>query len=162
MLGRKSQKEMTKEDDRIKVLFVDEMNALQSQIAEYFLNEFYGDVYASYSAGPRFDFIDCELISAMYQNGYDIRSARAKDFRSKQMPINFDHIVYLEKATYDRIKDVAPYEANVILMDFGSRADFKATDDKELFIAYTELIAKVRDWVKESFADPEALTKGSK
>lgn len=153
MLKKKSQKELT-DEEKVKILFVDEMNSLQSQVAEYFLNELYGDEYAAYSAGAKFDFIDCELISVMYQNGYDIRTARAKDFRSRQIPMSFDHIVFLEKATYDRIKDVIPYDAPTSMKDFGNRGDLKATDDLELYNAYTELINRIRDWVKETFADP--------
>ena len=156
MLGKKSQKELAN-DDRIKILFIDEMNSLQSQIAEHFLNAMYGNVYAAYSAGARFDVIDCELISVMYQNGHDIRAARAKDFRSKQMPTSFDHLVFLEKATYDRIRDAVPYDAPKHLRDFGNKRDLKARDDLELFNAYTELIERVRGWVRETFADPERL-----
>jgi protein-tyrosine-phosphatase len=156
VLKQKSQRELTKED-RVKVMFIDEMNSLQSQIAEYFLNKLYGNVYVGYSAGARFDYIDCELISVMYQNGHDIRASRAKDFRSKQMPTEFDHIFFLEKATYDRIKDIIPYDAPQYLKDFGDRSDLKASDDLELYNAYTELINKVCDWVRETFADPEEL-----
>lgn len=143
--------------ERIRILFIDEMNSLQSQIAEYFLNRTYGDVYEAYSAGARFDFIDCELISTMYQNGHDIREQRAKDFRSKQMPTKFDYLVFLEKATYDRIGSEVPYNAPRIVYDFGDRSDIKATDDMELFKAYTELMNRVRDWVAETFRSPEDL-----
>jgi len=156
VLGKKSQKDLAK-DDRIKVLFIDEMNSLQSQIAEHFLNGMYGEKYAAYSAGAKFDVIDCELISVMYQNGHDIRSSRAKDFRSRQMPTKFDRLVFLEKATHDRIKDIVPYDAPRYLKDFGNKGDMKATDDLELYNAYTELIERVREWVGETFADPERL-----
>lgn len=150
-------KKIPKECDKIRIMFIDELNELQSQIAEYFLNRMYGDTYEAYSAGARFDCIDCELIASMYQNGYDIREQRAKDFRSKQMPITFDYIVFMEKATYDRIKDEIPYEAPRAVVDFGNRNDLKATDDRELFNAYTELINRVRDWVKETFESPEKI-----
>jgi len=150
-------KTVPKNSDKIRVLFIDETNELQSQIAEYFLNGIYGDVYEAYSAGARFDCIDCELISSMYQNGHDIREQRAKDFRSKQMPLRFDYLVFLEKATYGRIKDIVPYDAPRILKDFGNRKDLKATDDRELFDSYTDLIIKVRDWVTETFGSPEGL-----
>jgi len=154
VLKPKSQKELT-DEKRIKILFIDEMNSLQSQVAEHFLNEFYGNDYVAYSAGAKFDVIDCELISVMYQNGYDIRTSRAKDFRSKQMPLKFDHLVFMEKATYDRIADIVPYDAPKSLKDFGSKGDLKATDDVVLYDAYTELINRVRNWVEETFADPE-------
>jgi arsenate reductase len=134
------------------------MNDLQSQIAEYFLNEMYGDTYEVCSAGPKFDYIDCELISVMYQEGYDIRAGRAKDFREKKIPAKLDYIVFLEKATYDRIKEVIPWDAPQILFDFGRKNNFEAaTDDAELAECYKELIEKVRVWVQDTFKDPEKL-----
>ena len=152
MFGKKSQKDLEKDDGRVKILFIDETNSLQSQIAEYFLNDMYGEKYAAYSAGAKFNCIDCELISVMYQNGYDIRSARAKDFRSKQMPTKFDKLYFLEQATYDRINEIVPYDAEKETVDFGSKSDFKATDDVELYEAYCELIERVKKWVSETFA----------
>ena len=56
---------LKKKSGKIRVLLVDERNDLQSQIAEYFLKETYGDIYEIQSAGPQSDYIDCELISVM-------------------------------------------------------------------------------------------------
>lgn len=148
----------SKSGEKVKILLVDELNDLQSQVAEYFINEMYGDMYDVHSAGPKFDYIDCELISVMYQVGYDIRSWRAKDFREKAIPSKLDYIVFLEKATYDRIKDVIPWNAPHILKDFGRKDNFsEATDDAELAECYKAFIESVRVWVKETFADPENL-----
>lgn len=147
-----------KKSDKMKILLVDEFNDLQSQIAEYFIEEMYGDVYDVHSAGPKFDCIDCELVSVMYQVGYDIRPERAKDFREKKIPAKLDYIIFLEKATYDRIKSVIPWDAPHILKDFGRKKGFdKATDDAELAECYKELIEEVRVWVEETFKDPENL-----
>jgi protein-tyrosine-phosphatase len=157
MLGRK--KTITKQDkNKVAVLFVDEMNDLQSQIAEHFLLEYYGNIYEVRSAGPKNDFVDCELISVMYQNGYDIRRATSKAFDAKNM-IEYDYLIFLQKETYDRIRDVIPFKGKHILKDFGSRADFKATDDKELAECYENLTDRVKEWVKETFASPETLEK---
>ncbi|MDR0778707.1 MAG: hypothetical protein LBE48_04645 [Methanomassiliicoccaceae archaeon] len=154
MFGKKNKK-----DERPKktaVLFVDEVNDLQSQIAEYFLTELYGSVYEVRSAGPKHDFVDCELLSVMYQNGYDLRRATSKDFNARTM-IPFDYIVFLQQATYDRIHKIIPFEGKQILKDFGSRKDFKATDDYELAQCYSELTEAVKEWVKVTFASPEDL-----
>jgi protein-tyrosine-phosphatase len=157
MLGRK--KIIRKQDkSKVAVLFVDEMNDLQSQIAEHFLLEFYGDVYEVRSAGPRNDHIDCELISVLYQNGIDIRRATSKSFDAKTM-IEYDFIVFLQKETYERIRSVIPFNGKHILKDLGGKADFKATDDKELADCYMNLTNAVRDWVKETFATPDDLEK---
>ena len=157
MLGRK--KIIKKADkNKIAVLFVDEMNDLQSQIAEYFLTEFYNDVYEVRSAGPKNDHIDCELISVMYQNGYDMRRATSKAFNAKNM-IEYHYIVFLQKETYDRIHENIPFKGKQILKDFGKRADFKATDDFELAECYSKLTEDVKEWIKETFASPDNLEK---
>ena len=147
-----------KNSRKIKIMFVDEMNDLQSQIAEFFLHEFYRDTYEEHSAGPKQDCIDCELVSVMYQEGYDIRPERSKDFKAKTLPGKLDYIVFLEKATYDRIKDIIPWDAPQILMDFGRRSNFDGvTDDAELAECYVRLINSVKDWVKDTFKDPATL-----
>jgi len=157
MFGRK--KVITKADpDKVSVLFVDEMNDLQSQIAEHFLKEYYGDAYEVRSAGPKNDHVDCELVSVMYQNGHDIRTATSKDFNAKNM-IPYDYIVFLQKDTYDRIHGVMPFKGKHILRDFGKKEDFKATDDRELAACYTNLTNAVREWVRETFSSPDNLEK---
>ena len=144
--------------DKVKILLVDEFNDLQSQVAEYFINEMYGDIYDVHSAGPKFDCINCELVSVMYQIGYDIRSWRAKDFRDKKIPAKLDYIIFMEKATYDRITKVIPWDAPQIMVDFGRGENFeKATDDVELLECYKEFIERIRTWVEETFFDPEKL-----
>lgn len=152
MFGRK------KDSKKIKLLIVDEMNDLQSQIAEYFIREMYGEIYDVHSAGPKFDCIDCELVSVMYQEGYEIRAERAKDFRDKKIPKKLDYIVFVEQKTYDRIKEVIPWDAPQIVYDFGRKKGFEvATDDAELAECYKKLIEEVRVWVQETFKDPENL-----
>jgi protein-tyrosine-phosphatase len=161
MLGRKKgpkKESKTEGAKKISVLFVDEMNDLQSQIAEYFLTTMYPDVYEVRSAGPKYDFVDCELVATMYQNGHDIRRATSKDVNANNM-IPYDFIVFLQKETYDRIHDVIPFAGKQILKYFGSRKDLKATDDKELFECYTDLAERVREWVKGTFSSPENLEK---
>ena len=149
---------LKRKSGKIRVLLVDENNDLQSQIAEYFLKETYGDIYEVQSAGPKSDFIDCELISVMYQNGYDIRRWSSKKFNRKDIMQKIDYLVFLEQATYDRIKDVIPWDAPQILQDFGRKDNFdEATDDVELLECFKAFIERVRVWVEETFADPEKL-----
>ncbi len=141
--------------DRMKVLFVDERNDLQSQVAEYFVKEMFGDMYDVYSAGPTCDYVDCELISVMYQLTYDIRMGTSKDFNNKELPESFDAISYLEKATYDRIKDIVPWKTPKCLHDFGRKENFEdATDDVQSYECYKRLIESVKAWVEENFDDP--------
>ena len=141
-----------------RILFIDEKNDLQSQIAEYFVNEMYGNMYEAYSAGPEHDCIDCELISVMYQLEYDIRTHTSMDFKHEDLPDSFDYMFFLEASAYDRVKDNLPWKCPYGLKDFGRKDNFAdATDDKELFECYKALIEKVRDWVSETFGDIEKV-----
>jgi protein-tyrosine-phosphatase len=158
MFGRKKKRSESSGSNKISILFVDETNDLQSQIAEYFLISLYKDVYEVRSAGPKHDHVDCELVAVMYRHGHDIRRATSKDFNATNM-IPYDYIVFLQKETYDRIHDVMPFNGKHILKDFGRRADFKATDDKELAECYVALFSSVMEWVKETFSSPEDLEK---
>ncbi len=143
---------------KIRLLFVDAKNDLQSDIAEYFVKEMYGDIYDVSSAGPKSDCVDCELISVMYQLGYDIRTYTSMDFGHKDLPEEFDYVIFLEKSAYDEVKDTIPFKAPQILRDFGRKENFdKATDDLELYECIKEFIEKVREWCETTFADPENL-----
>ena len=158
MLGRKKKQEIPVDSGKISVLFVDEMNDLQSQIAEYFLTGMYPDVYEVRSAGPKHDHVDCELVAVMHRNGYDMRRATSKDFNANNM-VPYDYIVFLQKETYDRIHEIMPFTGKHILKDFGKRSDSKATDDRELDEWYSALTEAVKEWVKETFSSPDDLEK---
>ena len=54
------------------VLFVDDHNSLESQIAELYLNQFYGDSYEAYSAGLSPTQINPYLHEAMIEEGIDV------------------------------------------------------------------------------------------
>ncbi len=143
---------------KTRLLFVDEKNDLQSNIAEYFVREMYGDLYEVSSAGPKSDCVDCELISVMYQLGYDIRTYTSMDFGNEDLPQEYDYVIFLEKSTYDRVKDDIPFDAPQILHDFGRKENFdKATDDLELYECIKQFIETVRSWCEETFDDPERL-----
>ena len=140
------------------VLFVDGKNDLQSQIAEFFVKDMFGDVFDAFSAGPEKDCIDCELISVMYQLDYDIRDYKAKDFGDEELPKKFDFIVFLEKETYDAYREKIPWDAPAVLLDFGRRNNFEdATDDLELYECYKALIEKVKAWVADTFCDVKKI-----
>jgi len=158
MFGRKKKKEIAAESGKTAILFVDEMNDLQSQIAEHFLTEMYPDAYEVRSAGPKHDHVDCELVAVMYHNGYDMRRATSKDFNANNM-IPYDYIVFLQKETYDRIHEIIPFTGKHILKDFGKKADCKATDDRELAEWYSVLTENVKEWVKETFSSPDNLER---
>jgi arsenate reductase (thioredoxin) len=147
-----------KKTKKVNVLFVDDANDLQSQIAEYFVNSLHGDMFEAHSAGPHKDIVDCDLISEMYQEGFDIRRAVSKDTSDEDLnKISFDYVVFLQESTFEEIGSQVPGGAKVVVKDFGSRKDFKATDDAELYGCYAALVEKVRCWVEEAFSDVASL-----
>jgi len=149
-----------KKEKKVRVLFVDEKNDLTSQLAEYFTKEYFGNRYEAYSAGPKHELVDCELISVMYQRGEDMRRQVSKDFRDRDRlrdDEDYDIVVFLRKSVFDEWAKRTPWQGKQILFEMGSTADFAATDDLELSKCYSDLIDKVSTWVKENMEDPEKL-----
>lgn len=149
-----------KKENKVRVLFVDRKNDFASQMAEYFTTKFYSDRYDSFSAGPEPNIIDCELISAMYQNGEDMRRQVSKDFENEDyLPKDktYDFIIYTEKDVFDQLSSTPEWKGRQILAPMRSRMDYAATDDLELYQEYVRSMEEVRDWVKENMADPEKL-----
>ncbi len=149
-----------KKEQKIRVLFVDAKNDFASQIAEYFTSKLYPDMYEVYSAGPEHDIIDCELISAMYQNGEDMRRQVSKDFKDRDYlreDEDYDLVIYTEKEVFDEWASRTPWQGKQILAPMRQRLDYRATDDLELYNEYVSSMEEVRSWVKENMADPDRL-----
>ena len=143
-----------------RVLFIDQKNDFVSQMAEYFANEFYPDLYEVYSAGPEHDFVDCEMISCLYQNGIDIRRSVSKDFKDEEVlprDQRYDFVIYLEKSVYDEWASRTPWQGRQILAPMRTRKEYTATDDLELYQDYVRSMEEVRDWVKENMSDYSRL-----
>ncbi len=62
-----------------KVLFLCTHNSARSQIAEVYLNHFYGDRYEAYSAGTHPTSINPYVVRIMAEEGFDLREARSKN-----------------------------------------------------------------------------------
>ncbi len=145
---------------KVRILFVDSQNNASSQLAEFYTKELYSDLYEAYSAGPKKDIIDCDLLSAMYRRGDDLRNMVSKDFKdTKFLPedAEYDFIVWTEKAVFEDLHNDSPWAGKQILADMGTRAEFTATDDVELDQCFCEMADRVRAWVKENLADPGKL-----
>ncbi|MCQ2069763.1 MAG: hypothetical protein MJZ68_01355 [archaeon] len=150
----------SKNGKKIKLLFVDELNNESSQLAEYFTRQLYPDLYDVYSAGPKHDIIDCDLLSVMYCRGDDLRNMISKDFDNMEhLPKDgdYDFIIWTEKGIYDRIAHKSPWQNKQCLVDFGCREKFNATDDAELAECFQDMADKIMMWVKENLKDPENL-----
>ncbi|MCL1810771.1 MAG: hypothetical protein FWG41_00905 [Methanomassiliicoccaceae archaeon] len=152
MLGKKERK--------ARVLFIDEKNDLTSQLAEYFTREYYGSRYEAYSAGPKHDLVDCEMISVMYQRGEDMRRQVSKDFRDRDHlrdDEDYDFVIFLREKVFEEWAKRTPWQGKQILFEMGSAEDFSATDDKELAECYSDLIDKVSAWVSENLKETDKL-----
>jgi protein-tyrosine-phosphatase len=149
-----------KKEKTVRVLFVEEKNDLISQLAEYFTKQYFGNKYDVYSAGPKKDMVDCELISVMYQRGEDMRRQVSKDFKDRDYlreEEDYDIVIYLQKSVFDEWAKRTPWQGKQILCELERTENFMATDDLELANCYLELIDKMSILVKEYMSDPEKL-----
>ncbi len=145
---------------KTRVLFIDQKNDFVSQIAEHFVNKIFPDLYDVYSAGPEKDFIDCEMISVLYQNGEDLRRQVSKDFKDRDFlreDEDYDVVVYMEKSTFEEWAPRTPWQGRQVLAPMRARAEYDATDDAELFDEYVRSMNEVKAWVEANMADPEVL-----
>lgn len=148
-----------KKEKKVRVLFIDEKNDLISQLAEYFTREYFGSKYEVYSAGPKRDLVDCELISVMYQRGEDMRRQVSKDFRDRDYlrdDEDYDIVIFLCRNVFEEWAKRTPWQGKQILFET-EPGDFAATDDLELAKYYSDLIDKMSAWVRENMADAEKL-----
>ncbi len=149
-----------KKEKKLRVLFIDEKNDVTSQLAEYFAKDLFDNLYEVYSAGPQHDFVDCEMISVMYQKGEDMRRQVSKDFKDRDHlrdDEDYDVVVFLRQNVFDEWAKRTPWQGKQMICDLGSTQDFDATDDLELAQCYSQLIDKVKAWVKDNMSDPEKL-----
>lgn len=149
-----------KKETKVRVLFVDAKNDFSSQMAEYFTAKLFPDMYEAYSAGPEHDIVDCELISAMYQNGEDMRRQVSKDFKNEdylRKDQEYDYVIFTEKSVFDEWAPKTPWKGKQILAPMRQRMEFEATDDLELYNEYVRSMNEVKAWVEENMSDPSKL-----
>lgn len=145
---------------KISILFVEQKNDYLSQMAEYFTNKLFPEMYEAYSAGPEHDIVDCEMISSMYQNGEDIRRQISKDFKDKSITCkggDYDYIIYLDKSSFKEWSKKGYWRGKQILVTMKPRSEFNATDDLELHNEYVAVMNEVNLWVLENLCDPKKL-----
>jgi len=143
-----------------KVLFVDKTNDLQSQIAEFFLEQDHGDLFESYSAAGLYNIVDCELIGSMLSLGHDIRRHFSKHFDAVK-GMEFDYLVVLDDLE-DEALSLAPKHDKLIKRPFPGREGFQASDDWELDQCYKALIADIKAWVDVTFSSYGAADAASR
>lgn len=151
---------LKKAEKKYRILFVDSLNDLSSQLAEHYARKFYSGLYEVYSAGPKHDIVDCDLLSVMYCNGEDLRNQVSKDFSDERfLPDDnrFDFVVYTEKEVFDSLAHKSPWQGVQICAHMGSRTEFTATDDAELAEQMLAMADRVSDWVRDNMDDPGKL-----
>jgi arsenate reductase len=131
-----------------KVLFICTHNSARSQMAEGFLNDFYGDKYEAYSAGIEPASVNPYAIKAMSEVGIDISKHRSKsieEFRGK----SFDYVV----TVCDHAKEACPFFPRgrfFIHKGFMDPSEFKGTNDEKL--SKTGRVRdQIRDWIIKTF-----------
>jgi protein-tyrosine-phosphatase len=139
-----------------KVLFVDWKNELQSQIAEKLLEKLHGDLFESYSAGPEYDYVDCDALVAMSSAGHDLRRHMSKNFQALEK-MSFDYIVIMDEASNEVPVERLPPHKKRIVHIVGGRECFQATDDQELFDCYASMIQDIGLWIDENFRSYESV-----
>jgi arsenate reductase len=79
-------------DDKKKILFLCTHNAARSQMAEGFINAWYGDRYEAYSAGSEVTDVHPCAVEVMAEVGIDISAQRAKSL-DVYRDASFDYVV---------------------------------------------------------------------
>ena len=139
-----------------KVLFVDYKNELQSHIAESLLEKMHGDKFESYSAGPEYDYVDCDALVALRNQGHDLRQHMSKNFRALEK-MSFDYIVILDEKSKEISPDKLPPHQKLIVRPFGGKGCFNATDDQELSECYVSLMQEIEAWIRAAFESYETV-----
>lgn len=150
----------TKETKKLRVLFIERKNDFSSQLAEYYTNSLFSDLYEAYSAGPEHDIIDCDMLSVMYRRGEDLRSMVSKDLKdTRHLPEDavYDIVVWMEPTLFEEIGAQSPWKGRQVIVDIGTRQGLEATDDAELAQSMSDFADKVRAWVEQNLSDQEHL-----
>lgn len=141
-------------DPRIyRVLFVDERNDRESQIAEAYARKAFPEsgTYSSAGWSPARS-LDGALVEFMDEHGVDMRDARpSKLLPLKEEPEHFHVVVGLSPGARERIGEV-PYRTTVLEWAIDAPPGFEKEALREL---YESLVVRVQDLVK-TLAGPDA------
>ena len=141
-------------DPRIyRILFVDERNDRESQIAEAYARKAFPEsgIYASAGWSPARS-LDPALIEFMDQHGVDMREAHpAMLLPLKEVPEHFHVVVGLGRGARERIGEV-PYRTTVLEWALEAPPGF---DEEPLKEVYQSVVVRVQDLVK-TLAGPDA------
>jgi arsenate reductase (thioredoxin) len=129
---------------KTKVLFVCIHNSARSQMAEAFVNTFYGDKFIAESAGLEPGKLNPLVIKSMAEIGIDISKNKTKDvFEFYKNEKQFDYVITVCDETSGERCPIFPSALKSIHWSFEDPSSFTGTEEEKLI-----KIAKVRDSIK--------------
>lgn len=146
---------MDKIADRKKILFLCTHNSARSQIAEGIIKSLYGDQYEAFSAGTEPSKVHPYAIKVMEEIDIDISQYRSKSI-NEFLDSQFDHVV----TVCDQAKESCPFfpgAKNYIHKGFDDPSQSRGTPEEILDI-FRETRDEIKDWIKNTFADPDGGT----
>ncbi len=134
-----------------RVLFICTHNSARSQMAEGFLNAYYGDRYEGFSAGIEPKKINEYAIEVMREVGIDISSHTSKSVE-RFRGVHLDYVV----TVCDNAREVCPFfPGNKILhKNFEDPSGFRGTRS-EILDNTRSVRNKIRDWIRTTFGKAE-------
>ena len=131
------------------VLFLCTHNSARSQMAEAFLNKFFGDRFEAQSAGTQPTKINPYVVKVMADEGIDLSKARSKSVE-EYLDRNFDLVV----TVCDGAKESCPVFPGDELVHHSFRDPSSLESTDEEILEKTRIIRdEIKNWILEYF-DP--------
>ena len=133
------------------VLFICTHNSARSQMAEGFLNAFYGDRFEGYSAGVEPSEVNPNVIKAMADVGIDLSKHRSKSIEEFRGKI-FNYVV----TVCDHAKEICPFfpGEKILHKSFDDPSEFKGSEE-EILSKTRRVRNEIRDWIVKTFKNSE-------
>lgn len=131
-----------------KVLFICTHNSVRSQMAEGFLNCFYGDRYQAYSAGVRPSRVHPLAIDVMSEVGIDISNQSSKSIE-EVIENFFDTVVTVCDDARENCP-IYPGGAEVLHHSFEDPSSFDGTPE-EVANKFRQVRDEIKGWIEGAF-----------
>ena len=130
-----------------KVLFLCTHNSARSQMAEVYLNHYYGDRYKAYSAGTHPTNINPNVVKVMAEDGFDLREAKSKSIE-EFLDWDFDLVI----TVCDDARETCPIfpSGELIHQAFKDPSSIVGSEN-ELLDQVGEIRDEIKNWVKTYF-----------
>ncbi len=130
--------------DKIKILFVCIHNSARSQMAEAFVNKYYGDKFMAESAGLEPGILNPLVVRSMSETGIDISKNETKDvFTFLKEGRKYDYVITVCDEASGQRCPVFPGAGRKINWSFEDPSDLTGTEEEKL-----KRIASIRDNIK--------------